>query len=712
MNTQPIIARPQPGINNSNLEIMLRAPSFRLLFGERVGCLALLLLAVFFAAPLRAQFQQPTDEELKMTADPKAPGAAAVYLNIEENTDDHVYMQSVYVRIKVLMEKGKELATVSIPYYSEWCGPSECEKVNSVTDIKARTIHSDGTIIPFDGKTEDLLISRTTLRNGDHRTDSRKVFTLPSVEVGSILEYRYQLRSFTRLLTPPAWEIQSPYFVHHERYVYTPAMTFTASNTRTQTNAYVVDTHGRPDSSLHWWTVLPPDVTLKADISGIFKLELSDIPAAPDEEWMPPIKSQLYHVNFYYTYATDKIDFWVEEAKFWTKDVDKVAVSSASIEAAVDALISPGDSELDKAKKLYKAVQALDNTDFSRKKSASEIKQINLKITTLATDTLKRKSGSSHDIAMLYLAMLRTAGLTAWDMKVVDRSQRVFALGYLDFDQLDDDIILLSIGGKEYLLDPGEKMCPFGTLHWKHSGSVGIHQGENVRDLGVTPEQKNYTANKIVRTGDITLDSQGAITGNLNIVMTGQVALAWRQDALRNDSDELKKLFDRWLQSIVPDGIEAHIDHFLGIDDPETNLVAIVNVHGSLGASTSTRLLLPGFFFQSRSRQPFVHQEKRLEPVDMHYPEQVLDQIVYHVPTGLTVEGAPPDNKIDWQGHANLTTKSVIEPGQVTIARLFSRAFTFAKPGEYQDLRDYYQKIAAADQQQLALTRALAAKEN
>jgi hypothetical protein len=41
-----------------------------------------------------AQFQQPTDEELKMTADPKAPGAAAVYLNLEEITNDPLHYKS------------------------------------------------------------------------------------------------------------------------------------------------------------------------------------------------------------------------------------------------------------------------------------------------------------------------------------------------------------------------------------------------------------------------------------------------------------------------------------------------------------------------------------------------------------------------------------------------------------------------------------------
>jgi hypothetical protein len=103
-----------------------------------------LLLALTSPALLLAQFQQPTDEELKMTADPKAPGAAAVYLNVEEVTNDNLHYQTFYARIKVLTEKGKELATVDVPPY--------LRGTSKITDIKGRTIHSDGTVIPLVGK--------------------------------------------------------------------------------------------------------------------------------------------------------------------------------------------------------------------------------------------------------------------------------------------------------------------------------------------------------------------------------------------------------------------------------------------------------------------------------------------------------------------------------------------------------------------------------
>ena len=650
-----------------------------------------LLFAITSPALLFAQFQQPTAEELKMTDDPKAPGAAAVYLNWEEVANDPIHFQSVYVRIKVLQEKGKELATVHLPY---WHGNFK------IADIKARTIHSDGTVIPLAGKPEDLLLSKTSSGNGEQMQINSKVFTLPSVEVGSILEYRYDLRYDDDHVSSPTWEIQRPYFVHHARYTFTPFKAFLPGGT----SMGLTDAHGNSVNTLIWYKVLPAGVDMKADVAGVFHLEVTDIPAAPDEEFMPPLDGMLYQVKFYYKSSRDSAQYWIDEAKRWSKEVDHFAEPSKTIKEAVAGIIAPGDSDLDKAKKLYKAVQALDNTDYSRKKTDAELKQLKLKVARHAEDTWAQKSGSSQDIALLYLAMLRAAGLNANDMKVVDRSERVFAMGLLDFDQLDDDIVVLNIAGKDISLDPGEKMCPFQTVRWTHSGTAGIVQGDHVRSLAITPEQ-TYTSNKLTRNGDLTIDEHGAVTGQLTFVMLGQEALAWRQLALRNDQDELKKQFDRSLESAVPDGIEAHIDHFLGLDDPDANLIAIVKVHGNLGAATSKRLLVPGFFFQTRGSHPFVNQEKRIEPVDMHYGDTVTDQIVYHLPANMSVEGAPQDTKVPWQGHAVFATKTAAAPNQITIARIFARGFSSVKPEEYQDLRGFYQKVAAADQAQLVLTK-------
>jgi len=657
---------------------------------------ALLFLVSTFSTPVMAQFQQPTDEELKMTADAKYPGAAAVYLNIEEIANDPLHYESFYARIKVLTEKGKELATVEVPYL---------RSRYKISDIKARTIHADGTVIPLAGKPEDLLVSK----KGDRQVD-KKVFTLPSVEVGSILEYRYDLRYDDNHFSSPLWEIQRDYSVRKAHYQFTPFQNF-MPGTHATTSMYLTDAKGNTVNTLIWWMNLPKGTTITTDATaGSYNLDVTDIPPRPDEEWMPPIQSLLYKVFFYYKSASNAQEFWTKEAKDWSKDVDKFAEQSKTIHEAVAGLIAPTDSEMVKAKN--KAVEALDNTDYSRKKSESELKQLKLKEAKHAEDTWKQKSGDSEDIALLYLAMVRSAGLTAYAIKVVARNKGVFDPTYMDLDQLDDTVILLGIDGKGMLVDPGEKIAPFTTLNWRHSDAGGLRQSAEGPGYQATPIQA-YAANATIRTGDILLDAHGEITGNIQIVMAGQEALRWRQTALRNDETEVKKEFDKELEGMVPDGVEAHVDHFLSLGDPDTNLMAIVKVKGTLGTATSKRLMLPGFFFAAQGHLPFVKEEKRQIAVDMHYGERVSEQITYHLPDGVTVEGAPPDANIPWTGHAAFVTKTVSTAGQVVVSRTLARAFTQAKPEEYQDLRGFYQKVAASDQQQLVLTAvSVAAKGN
>ena len=656
-----------------------------------------LLLAFVAPALLFAQFQPPTDEELKMTADPKAPGAAAVYLNIEEITNDPKHFQSYYARIKVLQEKGKEMATVEIPYWREG---------TSVSNIDARTIHSDGTVIPLTGSPADLLITKT----GDFQI-ARKVFTLPSVEVGSILEYRYTLDHPEYIYSAPYWEIQKQYFVHQAKFAFTPFEGFLRNGYITPSERHLVDSNGITSDTLIWRSNLPPGSKLIADALGRYKLEVSDIPPKPDEEFMPPIQSVLYRVAFSYSNSEDLQNYWLLETKLWSKQVDHFAEPVKAIRDVVNGLILPGDSDLDKARKLYKAVQALDNTDFSRKKSQSELKQLKLKPVKRAEDTWAQKGGTSSEIAFLYLSMLRAAGLTAYAARVVDREKGVFDPNFLYFDQLDADIVILTAGGQEILLDPGQKMCPFRTISWKNSGASGTRQSPDGHDAITTPFQ-NYKSNTLTRIGDFSVDEHGLATGAVRSIMTGQEALHWRQMALMNDLDEVKKQFDRYMEPIVPDRVQAHLDHFNGLDNPDVNLEAVIKVQGVLGTETSRRLILPGFFFQTRGHQPFIDQEKRIEPVDMHFGEQVTDQVTYHMPAGLAVEGSPQDTKIAWQDRAVLVTKTLAVPGTVTIGRTFGRAFTVIQPNEYQDLRGFYQKVAAADQQQLVLTATPAAKGN
>lgn len=662
------------------------------------SCLRGLALVLAAALPLvlQAQFTQPAPDELKMTADPQAPGAAAVYLDYEETDNDPLHYQSIYARIKVLTDKGKELATVNLPYR---------RRSFKITAVEGRTIHPDGTIIPLTAKPEDLM----TAKSGD-REIGRVVFTLPSVTVGSILEYRYQLDYDDSLVSSPFWDIQGDYFIHKAHYEFTPFENFMPHTGGMTSDRFIVDSKGNAVNSLVWWYNLPKGFTVKAGMHS-YSVDVTDIPAAPDEEWMPPIRSLLYKVRFYYNSAANAKDYWLSAAKSWSKDIDNFAEPSKGIKEAVAGIVSPGDSDEAKARKIYKAVQALDNTDFSRAKSATEMKVLKLKEARHADDTWKQKSGSSNEIALLYLAMARAAGLPAFALEVVDRSQGVFDPSLMSLNQLDSTLVLVGINGKGVLLDPGEKMCPFGQVSWEHSDAAGLRQSTAGPGAVKTPSQP-FTENQLLRAGDVKVDPTGAVTAHFTFTMRGQEALRWRQASLVNSSDDLKKQFDRWVQTMMPEGVDGHLDHFLGLDDADLNLIAVVNAKGVLGTTIPKRLLLPGMFFESRGREPFVKETNRLEPVDMHYGEMVSDEVDYHLPTGFTVEGAPQDAKDLWAGHAEYIVKTQSSPSDFTVTRTLARAFDMAKADEYQDLRGFYQKVAATDQAELVLSAAAGGKGN
>jgi hypothetical protein len=99
-------------------------------------------------------------------------------------------------------------------------------------------------------------------------------------------------------------------------------------------------------------------------------------------------------------------------------------------------------------------------------------------------------------------------------------------------------------------------------------------------------------------------------------------------------------------------------------------------------------------------------------PVDMHFESQVKDGVLYHLPAGYAIEGAAPAASVPWPQHAVFSLKTVQGPTGVTVMNSLTRAFTFAQPEEYSALRDFYQKVAAADQQQIVLTAATATAGN
>lgn len=378
----------------------------------------LLVFAPFYA--LASDWQQPTPEELSMKSYSAAPDAPAVVLFEEETADDNMNMHEFYARIKILSEKGKQLfSDVEIPYEAS---------TFKITDISGRTIHADGNIFPFSGKPFDKLV----VKSGGLRIMA-KVFSMPDVQVGSILEYRYKIRYDTDRVAPANWHLQQqvPVLKAHYRFVpYSHAIRIAYSSR------------------------LRPGDKLMENKNGSFDLTVDNIPAFPHEDFLPPFGDLAYRVSFYYSNIRSSDEFWKEQGDDWSKSLDHFARVSDQIRQAVNGIISPQDTDEQKVSKIYSAVMKLENTSFTREHTAQENKAEHLKVKS-AQDIWAQRRGYDDEITWLFMAMVRATGLKAYGALVVDRDQNIFDPSYLSWSQLDDGLAIVVLNGKEVYFDPG-----------------------------------------------------------------------------------------------------------------------------------------------------------------------------------------------------------------------------------------------------------------
>ncbi|MGA2850060.1 MAG: transglutaminase domain-containing protein [Terracidiphilus sp.] len=698
-----------------------------------VLCQGILLIGLSSPLIAQNQIQPPSPDDLKMTSDPKAPGAAAVILYREETEDDPHHFSTVYTRIKVLTEQGKAAATVHVklPRYLAYEAQGDNTNFSSAstenhfdapdinhagadqpfdTDtfaapvelklLEAKVIKPDGTVVPVTGNLAALVQKVPNRPNED-------TFTLPNVEVGSILEYKYQMR-YDRFQSAPEWQIQQPYFVHKAHYMYTPSDQFLPNDVSGagMSNKLLKGPHDSVFTDIRTAPpILPPGKVLSKDAMGRYVLDLTDIPAIPNEAFAPPVGERIYQVDFYYTYTVEQKEFWQKEMQFWTKDLNRYIAPTSLIKNTAQEAVGEKDSPLDKAKKLYALVQKLTNTDAA----AGVISIYEGSIPAGSVEgVLEKKSGDSKEIALLYLALARAVGLDARPERIASRDQHIFSPQFLSTSQLDGVVIGVTIDGKEIVVDPGTKLAPFQTLYWGHAGSAGVAMAANGKvETVITPLQVN-TDNTVIRVGNLTVGAHGAVSGTLRVGFVGQQALEWRQMALRTDGPTVLQAFEKTFAAEVPDGVQVSIDHIAGLDDPTKQLVAVLQISGSIADKSGNHLAVPRAFFDGKETDPFPEETGRTLPVDMHYPTQEKEQITYTLPSGVAADGKPQDTSMKWEENAVYQLRSKVDGATITNGRVLARGFTVLDAGDYGKLRDFYQKVVQADRQQIALTGAQA----
>ena len=247
--------------------------------------IALIAMAALLPVTCQAQgFPPLSPDDLKMTSEPKAPGAPAVILFREVDRDDNgsTSHEDNYLRIKILTEEGRQHANVEIDF----------NKANEdISGIRARTVKPDGSSVDFDGKVFEKVIEKA-----QGLKYLAKTFTLPDVQVGSIIEYRFTYDLKEHFIFDSHWTISHELFTRSAKFTLKPYVSKYSPMT------------------LRWtWQGIGSNPGPKEGPDHIIRLEVQDIPAFQLEDFMPPPSQLWARVDFIYEeeyLETNQDQFW------------------------------------------------------------------------------------------------------------------------------------------------------------------------------------------------------------------------------------------------------------------------------------------------------------------------------------------------------------------------------------------------------------------
>ena len=608
-----------------------------------------------------SDFTWPTipAEQIAMTDHPLTAGAHAMVLDWEVFADDTSNRESVFKRIKIFTEEGRSQGDITIPFV---------RNEDEIKDLAARTVESDGRIIPFTGQ----VFEKTVVKSKQIRYLA-KTFSFPEVQPGCILEYHYTHHSS---LTH-TWSPQGELPILHLDFKVKP-------NNRWWGFRYI-------------WRSLPKGNDVLKNPDGTFELVMDNVSALESESYTPPEYELKPVVWLFYTIHADETadEMWQRLAKQSSESSQASLTPSSRIRDAALAAVNASDPPEVKLRKLYARVQQIRNLSFERGKTYEEYRREKLKENNKIEDVLKHGYGGGLEINRLYLAMIRSLGMEANEVFVSERDRYFFHKDLPGEWQLNSEVVEAKAGDKTWYLDPVEKFCPFGLLPWQETGVMGMRM---TADGGTFINTPNPTSDQAITERKAHLRWQdGDLDGEVVIQLKGQDAWLERMYRRNEDADTQSKEIEDELKRALPNGSKVtfkRADALGGIEEPVT-LTAQVHIP-NVGAATGKRLAMPLNVFATQIDSAF-RLEKRTYPLYFAYPYQELDEITLDTPDGFVLDRLPEAHKerTDFGRYVSSWEKT---PGGVKFTRKFALDWFYFHASEYPAVRKFYYAVVNGDQ--------------
>jgi hypothetical protein len=186
-----------------------------------------------------------------------------------------------------------------------------------------------------------------------------------------------------------------------------------------------------------------------------------------------------------------------------------------------------------------------------------------------------------------------------------------------------------------------------------------------------------------------------------------------RLDVRHSDDVEKKKFLEERLKSQVPAVMEAELTNKPDWTGSETPLVAEFDVKIPGWASNAgRRTLLPAGIFTASEKHIFEHTS-RLHAIYVEYPFEKIDDVTIELPEGWQVSSMPPPH--DPSKDVKIVSYALnVEKAKdsLHLTRTLKVNFLILESKYYSALRNFFQSVRTADEEQIVLQTAAATASN
>ncbi|HXW56389.1 MAG TPA: DUF3857 domain-containing protein [Candidatus Cybelea sp.] len=630
---------------------------------------------------------QPIDPaDLALRDNPKSPGADAMVLYRETRVNEPLAYTQEYWRLKIFTKEGVKYGDVEVPY---------TKGEESITSLRGRTIQPDGKIVDFDGKVFDKVAER-----GGGLKVYVKAFSLPDVQPGAIVEYRYQKQLDERLyyIGFQQWAPEGELYTRLVRFSIFPLTRDVGQGEMT-----------------YRLVRLPEKVSPRLEPNGYQMFELHDIPGVEDEELMPPASAIRPRIEFFYRDPSEpknetQEQYWKRIDKKLAEAQEKFLGKRSAIEQEVSHLVNAADPPEARLRKLYARTLAVRNLSMEVERSKKEQVGENLKPNTNAEDVLKHGYANEREINLLFVGLARAAGFDATGVYVAPANQNLFTPQSEEASQLGADLVWVRAGTGEYYLDPGARYYPFGLLPWYETGTKGIRLRKDGPEFITIPTQTSANAT-LTRRCQLSLNENGDATGKLEASFGGILGAMQREENRNEDETGRKKDLGDSIRAWLPSGANFEVTAIANWDDIAQPLEVdgTVKIPG-LGTPAGQRMLVPVTVFVTAYRNVF-KSTKRVNDIDFEHPLEQVDDLQYQAPGEYKVESLPTIAPIDLKAVVYQASSSE-QGNMVEIKRQLDIEGIYYGMKDYEALRSFFNRVKSSDETQFVLRESGSAKVN